>query len=134
MPLAMDIASGISAERASLVKRQAATSLLGDMLNFPMPHLAKLDSAMDLGDGFREPIRSDIPTLLFSGTLDGRTYMTGQQEAVAGLGQLTHIRVIHGGHNVYMASPEIQERIRQFLAGQAVTTRPIELARPELGL
>ncbi len=134
MPLAMDVASGITPERARLVERQAATSLLGDMLNFPMPHLAGLDSELDLGDDFREPIRSDIPTLLFSGTLDGRTYLAGQEEAVSGLSNLTHILVKHGGHNVYMASPEVEERIRQFLAGEPVSRQTIELPAPDFGL
>lgn len=134
MPMAMDVASGISEERQQAVEQQAATSLLGDMLNFPMPHVADVDEGLDLGDAFREPIRSDIPTLLFSGTLDGRTYPDGQAEAVADLERLTHISVVYGGHNLYMASPEVLERIQQFLSGRPVVRAPIKLDLPDMGL
>lgn len=56
MSLAMDVASGITAKRFAVVKQQAQTSLLGDKLNFPMPHLNMIDSKLDLGDDFRTPV------------------------------------------------------------------------------
>ena len=37
MPLAMDVASGITQKRLTVVKSQAEQSLLGENLNFPMP-------------------------------------------------------------------------------------------------
>ena len=60
MPLAMDRASGISAQRLAQVREEATTSLLGDYLNFPMPHVIDELGALDLGDGFARG-RSAIP-------------------------------------------------------------------------
>ncbi|MCF6439946.1 alpha/beta hydrolase [Pseudoalteromonas luteoviolacea] len=134
MPLAMDIASGISVERLAQVKQQARTSLLAEQLNFPMPHLNMLDSQLDLGDEFRTEVQSPIPTLLFSGSLDGRTYPDSQAQAVKGLSNLTHITVNHAGHNLYTSSPEVLARMKAFLAGRHTSKAPINLPLPQLVL
>ena len=39
MSMAMDIASGITESRLAAVRKQTEKGLLGDLLNFPMPHL-----------------------------------------------------------------------------------------------
>jgi len=132
MPLAMDLASGISDERLSLVEQQAKTSLLGDHLNFPMPHIRGALGGLDLGEEFREGPISDVPTLLFTGTLDGRTYPEGQLEAVAGLKNQTSVTVVHAGHNLFMTSPEVTEVIQTFMRGEEVTTDKIVLPAPNL--
>ncbi|AOT06873.1 alpha/beta fold hydrolase [Pseudoalteromonas luteoviolacea] len=132
MPLAMDIASGISAARLAQVKQQARTSLLAGQLNFPMPHLNMLDNQLDLGDEFRTEVQSSIPTLLFSGSLDGRTYPESQAQTVKGLSNLTHITVNHAGHNLYTSSPEVLVRMKTFLAGKTVSQDPINLPLPQL--
>ena len=134
MPLAMDVASGITQKRLTVVKSQAEQSLLGENLNFPMPLLNKVDTKLDLGDSFREEIVSDIPTLLFTGSLDGRTYPREQAEAIAGLTQAVHIEVTYAGHNLYTASPKVLERMLQFLADQRVDRSKIELPLPILSM
>ena len=128
----MDLASGITLSRHQKVLEQAETAILGTALNFPMPLLVGLDPKLDLGDGFRSKPMNDIPTLLFSGTLDGRTYPDSQSEAVSGLSNLTHIQVINAGHNLYMSSPEIVTRINQFLGGKLVEPGAINLPIPDL--
>ncbi len=134
MPEAMDAASGSSAERLELVREQAQTALLGDVLNFPMPHLRDAFGDLDLGDDFRVPPVSDVPTLLLSGTLDGRTYPESQAEAVAGLSDVTHLVIEHAGHNLFMVSPRVTEVILAFLRGGDVSDTRIgvtfRLARP----
>ncbi|KZN61859.1 hypothetical protein N473_21975 [Pseudoalteromonas luteoviolacea CPMOR-1] len=134
MPLAMDIASGISNERLAQVKYQARSALLAEHLNFPMPHLNKLDSKLDLGEAFRANAKSSIPTLLFSGSLDGRTYPEAQIKAVQGLSNLTHVVVNNAGHNLYTSSPEVRVRIKAFLAGNTVNQDPINLPLPRLSM
>ena len=132
MPLGMDAASGITSERLALVEHQAKSSLLGLMLNFPMPMLNNFDTKLDLGDDFRQDPQSTIPTLVFSGSLDGRTYPSEQAQAVAGLSNLTHIEVQYAGHNLFMASPEVQNRMETFFAGKEVSETPIPLPLPNL--
>ena len=134
MPLAMDVASGITAARLDKVMTQAQHATLGLALNFPMPQLLGLDNALDLGDDFRRAPIASIPTLLFSGTLDGRTYVQSQTEAVAGLKNLHHIIVENAGHNLFMSNPEVQVRINQFLSGSKPDTSSIQLPLPDLTL
>jgi len=131
MPLAMDIASGISKSRLQQVTKQAKTSLLGTALNFPMPHLNKAITGLDLGDEFRAYPRSDVPTLLLTGTLDGRTYIDSQKEATQGLSNLTQVMVVNAGHNLFMSSPKVTEVIKTFLAGNKVNTKEIIVKLPQ---
>ncbi|MHA7871720.1 MAG: alpha/beta fold hydrolase [Hyphococcus sp.] len=125
MPLAMDVASGVGEERLAQIEREAETSLVGDLLNFPMPQLRGSLGGLDLGDDFRTPPVADIPTLLLTGTLDGRTYPDSQREAVSGLSNLTVVRVVNAGHNLFMASPAVTEAIQRFMRGEAGPDRDI---------
>jgi pimeloyl-ACP methyl ester carboxylesterase len=130
MPLTMDVASGISDARLALVREQAKTALLGDYLNFPMPQFNKLFDGIDLGAGFRKNPVSNVPTLLLSGTLDGRTYPASQREALSGMRNLTAVTVVNAGHNLFMTSPDVTEIIQQFMRGEEVTKKEIVIAPP----
>lgn len=134
MPLAMDIASGVSAEKLQEINAQAKSALLGQFLNFPMPALNKLDSQLDLGEEFRRKPVADIPTLLFTGTLDGRTYPDGQSDAVSGLRNVTQIKVINAGHNLFTSSPDVLNRMKEFLLGKPVSRQAIQLPLPVFAL
>lgn len=129
MPLAMDIASGIGEERLARVTREAETALLGDALNYPMPQL-KGALGLDLGDDFRKGPKSAIPTLVLTGTLDGRTYPAEQAAAVEGLRNKTTVTVENAGHNLFMLSPEIVETIGAFFNGEPVSERTIVIEAP----
>ncbi|CAL4869420.1 hypothetical protein MMA231_03712 (plasmid) [Asticcacaulis sp. MM231] len=129
MSLAMDIASGIDAKRLSRVETEAQTALLGDMLNYPMPQVAGA-LGLDLGEGFRTAPQSTIPTLVLTGTLDGRTYPAEQAAAVAGLVNAQTVTVENAGHNLFMVSPEVTEVIRDFMRGETVHTHTIKVTLP----
>ncbi|MCU0634822.1 MAG: alpha/beta hydrolase [Gemmatimonadaceae bacterium] len=129
MPELMDLASGIAPARVRLVREQAARGVLGDALNFPMPHLAGLRPALDLGEAFRAPFRSNVPVLFLSGTLDGRTSPDEARAALRGLRNGTQLIVEHGGHNLFEADPRIADAVVAFFAGSAVPSR-IELPPP----
>jgi pimeloyl-ACP methyl ester carboxylesterase len=130
MSFAMDVASGVTEERLALIHQQAKSSLLGLALNFPMPQLNKAVEGLDLGDNFRENPISDVPTLLLTGTLDGRTYIESQKLATQGLSNLTQIKVINAGHNLFMVSPEVTKVIKLFLNGKKITTKSITIDLP----
>jgi pimeloyl-ACP methyl ester carboxylesterase len=129
MPEAMDLASGISSARLEMIRREAATALLGDALNFPMPHLAGTVPALDLGDAFRAPLRSSVPTLFISGTLDGRTSPTEAREELRGLSRGTQLIVENGGHNIFEADRAVADAVVGFFAGDRVPPT-IRLAPP----
>ncbi len=131
MSLAMDIASGITDDRLKLVEAQAESSLLGQMLNFPMPQLNRSIKGLDLGDDFRSYPKSAVPTLLLTGTLDGRTYIESQIEATQGLTNLTHVIVKNAGHNLFMVTPEVTQVIQHFMRGEVVKTKQINFELPK---
>lgn len=130
MSTAMDIASGVSSPRLAQIHAQAKTGLLGDLLNFPMPHLNKAIPELDLGDEFRTPKDSTVPTLLLTGTLDGRTYLEGQKQAVAHLSNVIQVNVVNGGHNLFVSSPDVLKTMLNFLNGREIKNRSI-IVEPE---
>lgn len=130
MSFAMDIASGVTDERLQIFNQQAEHAIVGKLLNFPMPMLNKAVEGLDLGDEFREYPNSDVPTLLLTGTLDGRTYIKSQQEATRGLTRLTQVMVKNAGHNLFMVSPKVTEVIQKFMNGDAIETTEIEFNLP----
>jgi pimeloyl-ACP methyl ester carboxylesterase len=134
MPEAMDLASGISPPRAARLQKEFATAILGDALNFPMPHIAGIRPQIDLGDSFRAPFTSTVPTLFISGTLDGRTYPAEAAETVKGFTNGARLIVENGGHNIYEADPRIGDAVMAWFKGQPVPTTirfdPPKIATP----
>jgi pimeloyl-ACP methyl ester carboxylesterase len=123
MAEAMYAASGISPGRARRVARQAKTSLLGDALNFPVPHIdAAVLGVPDLGEGFRQPVTSDVPTLFMSGTLDGCTYPESAAGIASRFSRATRLIAENGGHNVLEADPAIGAAVVTFLQAKPLGT------------
>ncbi len=131
MGTVMDMASGISPSRRNVIEKQAKSALLGGYLNFSL-YFTDLayELGLDLGETFRKEASSDTPTLLFSGTLDGRTYIESQHEAVADLSQVTKITVQNAGHNLFKSSPKVIETMLQFMHGQPVESNVINVDLP----
>ena len=127
MPLFMDLASGIGPDALAEFQVEAETGLVGTQLNYPMPQLRDIVPGLDLGAAFREAPTSDVPTLVLIGTLDGRTYPDAQREAVAGLSNAEITIAENAGHNLFMSSPAVTERIQAFMrGGQGVSRITVE--------
>jgi len=122
MAEAMDAASGISPSRARLVERQAKSALVGDALNYPMPHMADSLGVPDLGESFRSPVTSDVPTLFLSGTLDGRTYPESAAEIASRFARATRVIVENGGHNIFEQDPAVAGAVVAFMKGEPVAS------------
>lgn len=131
MPMAMDLASGISPARLALFEMQAPAGLVGRYLNDPMPQLAGLIPELDLGEDFRTGPVAGHPVLLLTGTLDGRTYPEGQVEAVAGLANVTRVLVRNAGHNLFMTSPLVAEDMHAFMRGEPLPHSEITVEAPD---
>lgn len=129
MSAAMDCASGASREWLDRIAREAEDTLLGDAINFPFPDLCAPLGIEDLGDGFRSPVVSDIPTLLISGTLDGRTPVSNGDEVAEHLSRSQHLVIDGAGHSdpLFLSSPQILESMQQFLRGESIASTRIEL-------
>jgi pimeloyl-ACP methyl ester carboxylesterase len=131
MPEATDLASGISPGRLALVRREAKSAVLGEALNFPMPQLLGAVPGVDLGEGFRTPLRIDHPALLVAGSLDGRTPLPEQNEVAAQFQRKSRVIVENAGHNVFEAHPEVQTLLVRFFRGEAVADTRLGLPPPK---
>jgi pimeloyl-ACP methyl ester carboxylesterase len=129
MSYAMDLASGQSDSRYREVMRQAETAILASHLNSTI-HYTGLIANIDLGNLFRRAPKSDVPLLLFSGTLDGRTYTESQHEAIAGLSNSTAITITNAGHNLFMSSPKVAQIIESFMRDEKIEISEIEIPLP----
>lgn len=130
MPEATDLASGISSGRLALVEEERKTAVLGDALNFPMPHLMGAVPGIDLGPDFRAPIQIDTPALLVAGSLDGRTPLDEQAEVSAQFGNKSQVLVENAGHNVFEAHPEVLALLVRFFSEEAVPDTTLTLPPP----
>ena len=95
---------------------------------------------------FRQPPTGDTPVLVLSGTLDGRTYIDGQAEAVAGLSR-AHIVTVHNAvatrvHQLEVNLVDIADRAdpiarhagRRLDDTRPLTGQPVEQAAfPDIG-
>jgi pimeloyl-ACP methyl ester carboxylesterase len=128
MSFMMDARSSISPELYHEYEPKFKRSILGYALNFPHPLLEKELNINDLGnDYWINPENIKVPSLFFSGTLDGRTYEQSARVLSRGFNQVAHIRVVNAGHDLYMTSDEIHNRMIQFLSGQKFSDMPIIL-------
>jgi pimeloyl-ACP methyl ester carboxylesterase len=128
MSYMMDCASGRTAARRERIAREAKGTLLEDLFNFPFPDICTEWNAPDLGDEFRSPVKSDIPVLFISGTLDARTPISNAEEYRKGFSNSTHMIIEGAVHSdpLFLSSPKIKEGMMEFLRGQPVTTTKIQ--------
>ena len=130
MPELMDLASGISPARLALVREQAKSAVFGDAGNFPMPHAFNIAPELTLGEDFRRPLSTNVPTLLIMGTMDGRTPIESQSELLPQFKAATRLTVVNGGHNIFEQSDKVQEEIVRFLQSGAVNVNEVTLPAP----
>lgn len=129
MALLMDCASGSTAARLERIKREAEQTLLGDTINFIFPDICAACGDIDLGDDFRGPLESEVPTLFISGTLDGRTSVANAEALIPGFANSKHLIIDGAGHSdeLFLSSPKILEVMKAFMADDDLPTTRIEL-------
>ena len=120
MALAMDCASGVSAERLTTIRAQSADALLGPMSDYPFPEVCEPLGVPMLPDDFRAPFASTVPTLFVSGTNDGHTPPAQAEAVAAQFTRATHLVVEDAGHESSMPDPAVQDAIARFLDGGSV--------------
>jgi pimeloyl-ACP methyl ester carboxylesterase len=129
MPYAVRCAAGASAARREQARREAAGSLLGRALDFPFPEICDAWQVPDLGDGFRAPVRSRLPALLVSGTLDARTPPENAREVLAGFPRGVHLVVEGAGHgdDLLVSTPELPSLLAGFFRGKRPARKRLTL-------
>lgn len=111
-------ASGATAERWARIEREAAVSPFWRTRTLFSPEIDRALGTVDLGDDFRAPVTSDVPTLFVSGTLDANTPPEQAERVRAGFAHASHVVVENAGHEDLLTNPEVQRRILAFLAGE----------------
>ena len=129
MSTAMDVASGATRERQAKIARQREHAMLADAINFPMAAIMRELPELDLGDDFRAPVVSDIPTLAISGTADGRTPPGNAEEVLRTLSHGEHLLIHGAGHSdpLFLSSPKIVEAMISFFRGEPLAYHEIHL-------
>lgn len=134
MSIGMDVASGVSPGRLATFREQAKTAILGDALNFPLPRFLGRFDVPDLGEAFRAPVKTSAPTLVLTGTLDGRTYPEAHREILDALENGQQLVIENAGHDLFLSDPGVGEAIVDFLSGRDVDTKTITIPPPEFAL
>jgi pimeloyl-ACP methyl ester carboxylesterase len=130
MPVAVRAASCLSPERARRVEKKAKKTLLGDTLNF---HTLVFQSTVikPLDDDFCKPVHSNVPALVLTGMLDGRTYPTGHAEILKGLPNGEEVVIENAGHDLFMSSPKVMTDIVEFMNHQPAKYLTIKVPPPD---
>lgn len=126
----MDCASGSSPERASEAARQASASRFGTAMNLVDAQMCRAVGAADLGDSFRSPLTSAVPTLFVSGSLDSQTPPYQAERVRWGFADGAHIIVENAGHESTLNVPAVLASIAQFMRGAAVPSQFLRVASP----
>ncbi|MFN3683029.1 MAG: alpha/beta hydrolase [Fimbriimonadaceae bacterium] len=125
-----DGASGCSEARMRRILAEAPSCSLRNAVNFPFPEIAEGWPPKNLGDGFREPISSDIPLLVVSGTLDGNTPPHQAREQLVGFPNGRQLMVENAAHNDMLVSPDVHRALVEHFLGKEPTVESARLPEP----
>jgi len=130
MSFMMDCASGQTAARRERIRREAPLTLLGALMNDPFPEVCDAWNAPDLGDEFRSPVKSNVPVLFISGTLDARTPVENAEEYRTGFPNSHHLILDGAVHSdpLFLSSPKIKDVMLEFMTGRQLSTTRITVS------
>lgn len=127
MTLVMDTSSGATKARRLRIEREAKSALLGDAMNFPLLDLGSVIDNFDLGENYRQPIRTTVPTLFISGDFDNQTPPFQADEVRRFFKSSTHIIVKNAGHESMLTESSVQQVMVDYLRGQDVSSAQVSL-------
>ncbi len=121
--------SGASAERELRIVRERSSAALGDATDFAEANVCRAWGIVPLPESFREPVRSTLPVLFVSGTLDGDTPESNAAEVSPGFPNGAQLRVEGAAHALLGCDDaSTRESIVRFLGGGKVGKTRISLA------
>jgi pimeloyl-ACP methyl ester carboxylesterase len=127
-----DCASGASVERRRRIQREAKDALLGNAADIVFPDVCDAWYSPDLGKSFRSPVRSNLPVLFISGTLDGRTPVSSAEEVRKSFRNSHHLIIEGAWHSdpLFLSSPKILDVMLEFMRGVPLSKTRITLPPP----
>jgi pimeloyl-ACP methyl ester carboxylesterase len=133
MAYATDCSSGASPARRSRIEREAQDALVHD-LNFPLPDVCAAWGVPELPASERAAVRSSVPVLFLSGTLDGQTPVQNTEDVASGFPNSIQVLIEGSGHgnDLFVSAPEIEEITAAFMRTGQASTRRITLPPLEI--
>jgi pimeloyl-ACP methyl ester carboxylesterase len=130
MGVAMNCSAGWPPDRRSKATAEAATALLGDVMNLMLaPQACAIAGDPDLGPEYRMPVESEVPALFLSGSLDPNAPPSQAEEALRGFPRGIHVVVENGSHE-NLPAEDVQVLVADFLAAMDVLGRVVSLPPP----
>ena len=128
MAFMMDCSSGVSRGRDLREQRENGDPLFSD-INFPFMEVCEAWGNPDLGKTFRSPVKSKVPVLFISGTLDAKTPISNAEEIKRGFPRGLHLIIDGATHSdpLFLSSPKIKDVMLEFMGGGKVSTTRITL-------
>ncbi len=125
----MDLSSGATVERRRQIEDESREAILGNAINFPGMFVGGAWAPVaDLGEEFRRPVTSEIPTLILVGDLDPRTPVVNAREIATTLPAARIVVLENATHQFdVFGSSAIRALLGQFLRGEAMTTDSLTL-------
>jgi pimeloyl-ACP methyl ester carboxylesterase len=131
----MDCASGATLERREKILVESRQTLLGNAINTPFPQLEKAWDGFDVGEAFRTPLETPVPTLFSSGTLDGRTPPSNATELRSSFANAGHLVIEGAAHQQMYDVPGAMKTQLEFLEHHATSNttaqQPFRFASPK---
>ncbi len=117
MSMIMDNASGATKYRNNQIEYELKNSLFATVFEETS---SNNEMNIDLGDDFRSPFASNIPTLFMSGTLDFNTPPYQAEEVRWGFSSSEHIIIKNAGHEQIRYHPKASLAMLSFLKGKKI--------------
>lgn len=109
------------------IEREDGETLLGRAIDFPFPFWCEDADLPRLGKGFRKNVKSKVPALFVSGTLDGRTPVSNAEEIAKGFKNSHHLVIRNASHGGDLFSqPKMIEAVRAFITDQPIPYTEID--------
>lgn len=117
-------ASAASEARELRIARERPAATLGDATDFAEAGVCRSWGITPLPASFREPVRSSVPTLFVSGTLDGDAPESNAVEVMGGFPNGVHLRVEGAAHSLLgFDDAATRAAIVRFFGGRAPAAR-----------
>jgi pimeloyl-ACP methyl ester carboxylesterase len=110
-----DCQAGTSRARHDQLEAEAKTALLG-YATLDFEEACDGWGVRSLPEAYRKPVKSTVPALFISGTLDGRTPVSNAEEAQKGFRNSAHLIVDGASHgdDLFISTPAILEAVLAF--------------------
>jgi pimeloyl-ACP methyl ester carboxylesterase len=127
----MDEASGADPERLALVEKESQGFFFAPVVNMGLEGVATGLGGRILGPEFRQPVRTSVPTLFVSGTLDSNTPPFQAEEVRRTFSRSWHLVLRNGGHEDYLWNDDAISAAVDFFKTRQSHSRSISLPSPE---